>query len=85
MSELGGERPLNIFGGNLGTGRIHGLLHISEGAVQVATGGDTEQSQMPMAVIPETKPSASAPTVMTINYAIPTHPILLAASVKVAP
>ena len=31
--ELDGELPLNTFGGSLGTGRIHGLWHIIEGAL----------------------------------------------------
>jgi acetyl-CoA acetyltransferase len=34
--ELGGELPLNTFGGSLGTGRIHGLWHIIEGALQAS-------------------------------------------------
>ena len=34
--ELDGELPLNTFGGSLGTGRIHGLWHIIEGALQAA-------------------------------------------------
>src|SRR5438477_595636 len=34
--ELDGELPLNIFGGSLGTGRIHGLWHIIEGALQAS-------------------------------------------------
>jgi hypothetical protein len=32
--ELYGELPLNTFGGSLGTGRIHSLWHIIEGALQ---------------------------------------------------
>ena len=28
--------PLNTFGGSLGTGRIHGLWHIIEGALQAS-------------------------------------------------
>src|SRR6185437_3550760 len=31
---LDGELPLNTFGGSLGTGRIHGLWHIIEGALR---------------------------------------------------
>ena len=31
-----GELPLNTFGGSLGTGRIHGLWHIIEGALQAS-------------------------------------------------
>ena len=34
--ELAGELPLNTFGGSLGTGRIHGLWHIIEGALQAS-------------------------------------------------
>src|SRR5262245_52107594 len=34
--ELGGELPLNTFGGSLSTGRIHGLWHIIEGALQAS-------------------------------------------------
>lgn len=34
--ELDGELPLNTFGGSLSSGRIHGLWHIIEGALQAA-------------------------------------------------
>jgi acetyl-CoA acetyltransferase len=34
--EFDGELPLNTFGGSLGTGRIHGLWHIIEGALQAS-------------------------------------------------
>jgi len=34
--ELYGELPLNTFGGSLGTGRIHSLWHIIEGALQAS-------------------------------------------------
>jgi acetyl-CoA acetyltransferase len=34
--ELDGALPLNTFGGSLGTGRIHGLWHIIEGALQAS-------------------------------------------------
>src|SRR6202040_2528591 len=34
--ELDGELPLNTFGGSIGTGRIHGLWHIIEGALQAS-------------------------------------------------
>ena len=34
--ELDGELPLNTFGGSLSTGRIHGLWHIIEGALQAS-------------------------------------------------
>jgi acetyl-CoA acetyltransferase len=34
--ELDGALPLNTFGGSLSTGRIHGLWHIIEGALQAA-------------------------------------------------
>ena len=32
---LGGELPVNTFGGNLGEGRLHGFGHVREGALQV--------------------------------------------------
>jgi len=35
--DLDGELPLNTFGGSLSAGRLHGLWHIIEGALQ-ATG-----------------------------------------------
>ncbi len=35
--ELGGELPINTFGGSISAGRLHGLWHIIEGALQ-ATG-----------------------------------------------
>ena len=41
--ELDGELPLNTFGGSLGTGRIHGLWHIIEGALQAAGRAGTRQ------------------------------------------
>lgn len=34
--EMDGELPLNTFGGSLSAGRLHGLWHIIEGAVQAA-------------------------------------------------
>ena len=34
--ELDGELPLNTFGGSLGTGRIHSLWYIIEGALQAS-------------------------------------------------
>ena len=34
--ELDGALPMNTFGGSLGTGRIHGLWHIIEGALQAS-------------------------------------------------
>ena len=41
--ELDGELPLNTFGGSLGTGRIHGLWHIIEGALQASGRAGTRQ------------------------------------------
>ena len=34
-TELGGELPMNTFGGSLGEGRLHGFGHIREAAMQV--------------------------------------------------
>jgi hypothetical protein len=36
--------PLNIFGGSLGTGRIHGLWHIIEGALQASGRAGSRQA-----------------------------------------
>jgi acetyl-CoA acetyltransferase len=45
--ELYGELPLNTFGGSLGTGRIHGLWHIIEGALQAWAAPDRARSRTP--------------------------------------
>jgi acetyl-CoA acetyltransferase len=41
--ELHGELPLNTFGGSLGTGRIHCLWHIIEGALQASRRAGSRQ------------------------------------------
>ena len=46
--ELDGELPLNTFGGSLGTGRIHGLWHIIEGALQASGRAGRGRSRTPM-------------------------------------
>ena len=45
--ELDGELPLNTFGGSLGTGRIHGLWHIIEGALQASGRAGNARSRTP--------------------------------------
>ncbi len=42
---LGGELPLNTSGGSLGEGRLHGMSHIAEAALQVM--GRAEARQVP--------------------------------------
>jgi hypothetical protein len=42
-TELGGELPLNTFGGSLGTGRIHGLWHIIGDALQASDRAGSRQ------------------------------------------
>ena len=44
--ELDGELPLNTFGGSLSTGRIHGLWHIIEGALQASGRAGERQVKM---------------------------------------
>ena len=46
--ELDGELPLNTFGGSLGTGRIHGLWHIIEGACRPRGAPVRARSRKPM-------------------------------------
>jgi len=41
--ELDGELPLDTFGGSLGIGRLHGLWHIIEGALQTSGGAASHQ------------------------------------------
>src|SRR2546429_4158666 len=43
--ELDGELPLNTFGGSLGTGRIHGLWHIIDGALQASRRAGSPQAK----------------------------------------
>jgi hypothetical protein len=45
--ELAGGLPLNTFGGTLGTGRIHGLWHIIEGALQASGRAGSHQVRTP--------------------------------------
>ena len=57
--ELDGELPLNTFGGSLGTGRIHGLWHIIEGALQASgRAGDRQVRDVNVSFV-----GASAPIV----------------------
>jgi acetyl-CoA acetyltransferase len=45
--ELGGELPVNTFGGNQGEGRLHGMGHVREAAMQVM--GRAGERQVPNA------------------------------------
>ncbi len=47
--EIGGELPINTFGGSLSAGRMHGLWHVAEAALQVS--GRAGAHQVPDAKI----------------------------------
>jgi acetyl-CoA acetyltransferase len=57
--ELNGELPLNTFGGSLGTGRIHGLWHIIEGALQASGRAGSRQHPSCAAAHPVFGPRSS--------------------------
>ena len=62
--ELDGELPLNTFGGSLGTGRIHGLWHIIEGALQASgRAGDRQVKDVNVSFV-----GASAPIVTGTTF-----------------
>jgi len=62
--ELDGELPLNTFGGSLSTGRIHGLWHIIEGALQASgRAGERQVADVNVAFV-----GASAPIVTGTTF-----------------
>src|SRR6266404_349207 len=62
--ELDGELPLNTFGGSLGTGRIHGLWHIIEGALQASgRAGERQVKDVDVSFV-----GASAPIVQGTTF-----------------
>src|SRR5206468_2783487 len=62
--ELHGELPLNTFGGSLSTGRIHGLWHIIEGALQASgRAGERQVKDVNVAFV-----GASAPIVQGTTF-----------------
>jgi acetyl-CoA acetyltransferase len=62
--ELDGELPLNTFGGSLGTGRIHGLWHIIEGALQASgRAGERQVKDVNVSFV-----GASAPVVQGTTF-----------------
>jgi acetyl-CoA acetyltransferase len=62
--ELDGELPLNTFGGSLSTGRIHGLSHIIEGALQASgRAGERQVNDVNVSFV-----GASAPIVQGTTF-----------------
>jgi len=62
--ELDGELPLNTFGGSLSTGRIHGLSHIIEGALQASgRAGERQVKDVKVSFV-----GASAPIVQGTTF-----------------
>jgi acetyl-CoA acetyltransferase len=62
--ELDGELPLNTFGGSLSAGRLHGLAHIVEGALQAAgRAGERQVKDVKVSFV-----GASAPIVQGTTF-----------------
>jgi acetyl-CoA acetyltransferase len=67
---LDGELPLNTFGGSLGTGRIHGLWHIIEGALQASgRAGSRQVKDVDVSFV-----GASAPIVTGTTFIFTSEP-----------
>jgi acetyl-CoA acetyltransferase len=66
--ELDGELPLNTFGGSLGTGRIHGLWHIIEGALQASgRAGDRQVKDVNVSFVGASAPIVQGTTFIFVN------------------
>ncbi len=66
--ELDGELPLNTFGGSLGTGRIHGLWHIIEGALQVSgRAGKRQVKDVKVSFVGASAPIVQGTTFIFVN------------------
>lgn len=68
--ELDGELPLNTFGGSLSAGRLHGLWHIIEGALQAAgRAGERQVKDAKVSFV-----GASAPIVQGTTFIFTNEP-----------
>ena len=68
--ELDGDLPLNTFGGSLSAGRLHGLWHIIEGALQAAgRAGDRQVKDAEVSFV-----GASAPIVQGTTFIFTNEP-----------
>ena len=66
--ELDGELPLNTFGGSLGTGRIHGLWHIIEGALQASgRAGERQVKDVNVSFVGASAPIVQGTTFIFVN------------------
>ncbi|HEX2280063.1 MAG TPA: hypothetical protein VHN13_23505 [Candidatus Tectomicrobia bacterium] len=66
--ELDGELPLNTFGGSLSTGRIHGLSHIIEGALQAAgRAGERQVKDVKVSFVGASAPIVQGTTFIFVN------------------
>ncbi|MGH8063958.1 MAG: thiolase C-terminal domain-containing protein [Candidatus Entotheonellia bacterium] len=66
--ELDGELPLNTFGGSLSTGRIHGLWHIIEGALQASgRAGERQVKDVKVSFVGASAPIVQGTTFIFVN------------------
>jgi acetyl-CoA acetyltransferase len=66
--ELDGELPLNTFGGSLSTGRIHGLWHIIEGALQASgRAGERQVKDVNVSFVGASAPIVQGTTFIFVN------------------
>jgi acetyl-CoA acetyltransferase len=66
--ELDGELPLNTFGGSLSTGRIHGLWHIIEGALQASSrAGERQVEDVNVSFVGASAPIVQGTTFIFVN------------------
>jgi acetyl-CoA acetyltransferase len=66
--ELDGELPLNTFGGSLSTGRIHGLWHIIEGALQASgRAGERQVEDVHVSFVGASAPIVQGTTFIFVN------------------
>ena len=66
--ELDGDLPLNTFGGSLSTGRIHGLWHIIEGALQASgRAGERQVEDVNVSFVGASAPIVEGTTFIFVN------------------
>jgi acetyl-CoA acetyltransferase len=65
---LDGELPINTFGGSLSTGRIHGLWHIIEGALQASgRAGERQVKDVNVSFVGASAPIVTGTTFIFVN------------------